>query len=410
MGVRSGYGLWFLVLVPLSITSGAKADALLEVQAYAEKDSYLVGEPIFIILEIENAGSEPVRIENSAVGLPRLNRYVFEIPGAKQVRRTGVWGCWAGFGGSGGVGIARLQPGERHVDRVLLNRHYDLAYPGDYDVALRAVVRWMPGTEDYTTFRDTPEFAFDFRIHVEFGEEEELQEVFAPLVKKLNEAESEETRLARQAVTELAPPFLEPLLISLARDPRTRGADTVGALGNLGTGTAKKVLAEIIEETGAAGRYEWIREHAIATLAVTRDADYLPVLVRVLEEPSDDYKTVTIRAMGLLGGNEAVARLVTLMRHSNEEFRHAAIWGLGNTSSRQAVPHLILLLLGPDYSLRQTALVALAQLTHRKASEQAWRDYLRHDLGLRWLKWWLVHGPTAKIYGPDECAEPQLFE
>jgi hypothetical protein len=121
--------LSFLVVSTFALACPAWAQWLTG-RLYPEKQEYLVGEPVVVVLDVANKGSRTVSVDdsNDCGFVP-----AFEVPNAEPVTRTGLWGCsGAGYGGSCLGALIELRPGQHFERRYLLKGPFLLLYPGLY--------------------------------------------------------------------------------------------------------------------------------------------------------------------------------------------------------------------------------------------------------------------------------------
>src|SRR6266404_1170674 len=103
---------------------------------YPEKQTYLVGEPVFIDFEITNTGDQPSWI-NQRMGAPCIEPDAIEVLGAEHHGfglDTGFFGCFGGIAGSCLDGTIELKPGAKHTAQIFLNAHFLLDHAATYQV------------------------------------------------------------------------------------------------------------------------------------------------------------------------------------------------------------------------------------------------------------------------------------
>src|SRR5579871_5662852 len=127
-------GLRWLVSVCLAC-SAAIATAQTTGQFYLEKTEYAVGEPVFVYFLITNIGQNTESIY-SADPYHAFSAYQFRVssdqPGPP---------CTGSKAISGGSGHLTIGPGEKHVERVLLNFAHRIDKPGQYTVEAERLPR-----------------------------------------------------------------------------------------------------------------------------------------------------------------------------------------------------------------------------------------------------------------------------
>ena len=123
----------------LLLLAGTQAMAQVQVDVRLEKNRYLVGEPVVVLVDVHNIGDEAVGY-STCDGDVRL-----EVVGAERRVPPNIFGCFSGMGSGGGCGIDHpplLPPGQTTTFRYLL-KDYDLR-PGGYQLSAsgKAGVRW----------------------------------------------------------------------------------------------------------------------------------------------------------------------------------------------------------------------------------------------------------------------------
>lgn len=226
-----------------------------------------------------------------------------------------------------------------------------------------------------------------------------MKAAFRPYVEDARTPAQGDHWLAIAAIEEMAPPFLEDLILKLA-DSRNRA--NPGALLRLNTPKSKEKLVELAEQASD----DATQQGAIQALAKTRDPSYLPVLIRVAGKSTGGNRDFAIWGAGLFG-EDAIPFLDSTLGNPDVYARVAAVRGLGLTGSRSAVSLLIGVLQDPDDSVHGEATQSLAELTHRSITKEPWNEPPSADQYRRWHNWWLENELTAPIYSTDSCAQPQ---
>jgi hypothetical protein len=389
------------------------AAAQVQVVARLEKPSYLAGEPIAVLLEIRNVGKEPVAYDRG-LGDVRL-----VVPNG-DMRRPGPLTPCGGAEVAGGVmgGVSHppmLKPGAVTTMRYLL-RGYRLL-PGAYGLRAsgKAGVGWQHYPDTFSGKKPVvqahkygdpvagAEFETSLPFTVRSSTRAELEAVYAPLVNDARESYTEKGHEARQAIFEMAPPFLERQLVDLLRTGGHElwGAESAAkALAEINTVDSRSALREAFDRS----RDLWIRAAIVHAIAETGHADNLEFLGTLLpgrsSELDDRIRRIALLGIGVVGGDAAVSALSAAPRSPNPLVMHALVTALGNTAARSAVP--VVIELAPDEKgyVRNTACAALSTLTHF-----AWCDGSGNvsKMQARWRAWWAEHGATATIHSPAEC-------
>jgi len=198
-------------------------------------------------------------------------------------------------------------------------------------------------------------------VNVHRANENELKAVFKPIVAQLDSPDPLRQLEAAGAIIETAPPFLEDVLIALAKT--NYGFAAMTALRKVDTQNTRSALAQIATDSGN----QVFRIEAIRNLGRTGDATYLPTLLQLMKSADIQIQGAAAEAVGNLGGATAVQEITVLLSSTDVQTRQAGANGLEYTHAREAVPILIGLTLDSDARIRQAAVSGLWLLTHRVA-------------------------------------------
>ncbi len=371
----------------------------LQARIYPEKATYFLGEPIFLDLEMVNVTDKPLEVD-SRFGEPCIPPDTIEVVGAKQ--RSFAWApsCYRGIAGSCGSGWIHLGPGQKHVERILLNRIFTIENPGTYQVRARRDFSVTVYSNGFSSVKSVTA-ASDFQIDVVEGRETDLHAVFEPFVRDLSNPKPAIQGNAATVISVLAPRFLEDVILKLADNPNWV-AGTLSALASLSTPRTRNRLAWLAEHTARGGT----RQPAIGALAQTRHPAVLPVLKRIAKDGESGDRYFALVNIGLLG-KRAVPFLKAALREKDVNVQVAAVRGLGASACSSAVPVLIDLLRSPDPQVAKEAQVNLAQLTHYSINKNPFAEIPGNESWIRWRKWWRSNGATADVFDTNSCSEPR---
>jgi HEAT repeat protein len=247
------------------------------------------------------------------------------------------------------------------------------------------------------------------KVTLHRSSESQLKVAFQPYVEELHSPELEESSEAAAAITTLAPPFLEDVLIELTKTNYAYAA--IEALRKANTPKTRQALAQIARN----GTDSMLRIEAIRNLGRTNDVTYLPTLVQLMDSDNKEIQNAASEAAGNLGGSSAVPQLASLISSANVVTRLAGTNGLGNSHANEAVPLLIGMLVDSDPNIRQAAVSGLWLLTHRAALDgDKWADVTSVQSAAavhqRWVRWWSSHGNDIKAHGMADCSSPQPLD
>jgi len=184
---------------------------------YMEKNSYALGEPIFVYFQVVNKGPKPetFRFGDPYSIEPICSPYRITVSRDWPVEPRPNLSCPdRGISVDCGNFKVVLQPGEIHVDRVLLNVGHKIDAAGGY--AIRAAY----GVPNSGLPEGTPEVhaMFDFLV----VEKPADKRAFQPWVDQLHSADPKKRLEAARTLASVAPPSLEDILLSFADDPWIR--------------------------------------------------------------------------------------------------------------------------------------------------------------------------------------------
>jgi hypothetical protein len=184
---------------------------------YMEKNSYALGEPIFVYFQVVNNGPKP---ETFGFGdpysiQPLCSPYRITVSRNGPTEPRSNLSCPA-RGLSVGCGVFKvvLEPGETHVERVLLNLNHKVDAAGEYTAQAAYGVPFSGLPEG------TPEVhsRLDFRV----GEKPADKKVFQPWVDQLRSTDWRKREEAARILASVAPTSLEDVILTFTDDPWLR--------------------------------------------------------------------------------------------------------------------------------------------------------------------------------------------
>jgi hypothetical protein len=303
-----------------------------------------------------------------------------------------------GIAGSCPGSAKEIRPGEHYTRRYLLGGPFRLDAPGVYPIRAWHKVDIFAGETSYRIIA-SQEVVSEFELTFIEGSEQELASMYAPILRDLKSPDSETSWLARSAVVDNPPPFLENVILALADDPPTTRYSIPG-LERLATPRARAKLAKL----STADNPEYIRQMAITALGGLGDATYCSLMLAISQESREYSGFIALRAAGYLCGERAMTLLTSQLASADYSPRFEAAFALGNSHRREAVPLLISLLLDANAEVRRAARDSLATLTHRRSKND---ERPAQEIYRDWTNWWTSNSATVPIYGIDECKEPE---
>ena len=369
---------------------------------------YLVGEPVIVIVEATNVGVE-------GVGYSDCDEVAnLAVPGGQRKQPPILHGCFSGEQSGSGCRLydpPHLAPGKSVSFRHLLKGYRLKSGKYDLHASGKAGVRWDFGWGSNESSISNHKqgdpvegatFDVSLRFSVTEGTEEELRQRFASYIKEAQDGSgmTQPSREARAAIAEMAPPFLEKTILGFANQPQTVDLAAIG-LGQIPTDESRADLVEIYQKSADLR----LRSSIVKELAGIASEAELPFFASLLPgygiALDDDIRRAAALGIGRIGGDRAVAALISALAGASASIRPAIVEAAGNTRSPDAVPFLIAMYVPED--MMNGVCGALATLTHRSwcgGTAPANRQAV-------WLQWWSDHQFKLDLYGPDQCVDPK---
>jgi hypothetical protein len=395
--------------------------AQVEVQVRTEKSQFLAGEPVFVLVEVKNVGTEQVAYDGASFK-PPLELSVRN--GDRKVMK-GLTACGSGVGIGGGSGATdhppMLQPGKSTTFRHLLRGYrlkpgkYELRVSGTVDVAWREPdpfsqvgARRPPFKHSITEPVEGASIDRSLQLTIVAASEEELRAAYAPHVAAAADAFSRAGWEAVDGILDMAPAFLEPEIRKLVKQ---RGHERGFAY------FAAPALAEIDTPSSRAELIDWfdrsddlqIRSSIVGAVARARHPDNLQFLASLLPGRSTQTDNRIRRdaalGIGMIGGEAAVETLRDAPRSPDPLVTGALLLALGNTQSKSAIPILIERAEGQKGYVSDDVCTALIALTHL-----SWCGGVGlEETQKKWRTWWPANAKDVRVYSPDDCPIPSTL-
>lgn len=402
-----------LLAVAICLLAGP-AWAQVRVQVRTEKPQFLAGEPIFVLVQVQNVGIEQVAYEGAS-SEPPVELSVRD--GGRKVT-NGLTACEGGIPHPRAHGVVdhprMLQPGKSTTFRHLLRGYrltpgnYELRVSGTVDVAWRPPYPQVNAPPPPTYKRSVTEpvdgAAIDraLPLTIVAASDEELRAAYVPHVAAAAETVTG-GHDAVNAILEMAPAFLEPEIRNLVSQ---RGRQPAFAEA------AAEALAEIDTPSSRAELIDWfdrsdnlqVRSFIVRAVATARHPDNLAFLTSLLPGRSTEIDNGIRRdaalGIGMIGGEAAVSALRDAPLSPDPLVAGAVLRALGSTHSKSAIPILLERVDDRKGHVSNDVCRALMTLTH-----QQWCA----GLGLaetqeKWRTWWAANAKDLRVYGPNDCA------
>jgi HEAT repeat protein len=178
----------------------------------------------------------------------------------------------------------------------------------------------------------------------------------------LNDAGVEVRAAAAEALGRSDETLVIALLEELRKDPMARLGVAL-AYGRMGSTRCTPLLALLSDPDASvrAAAAEGTGRCGLGSVAQLRDA--------LRRETDPAAQRAMVRALGLEGGEEAVAELERMLASEDPPLRFEAVRALGHTDSEAAFPLLVAALSDADAGIRTAALSALGELGDARAKE-----------------------------------------
>ena len=369
------------------------------------------GEPIEVVVKITNIGSDPVAYEKG------VGHVALEVEGqGKRPSPPNLGGCFAGEGWGGGAGgidhPPLLAPGASTEFRYLLRDYQLLA--GRYTVRTsgQAGVRWKLYGGDrlahparFSEGDSVPGADFNqaLSLVVRVGAESELRTVYESWVKEASTGLPDRAYEARDAISDIAPVFLEKIILGFAKyQDGTEFA--IRGLSRIDTAEARTDLVGLFDQTSDLG----VRGSIVHTLAEMNSADQLDFFASLLpghtSEADDNIRQYAALAIGRLGGEGGVETLQQFLHlygaQASARTRSVIAIALASGMSRKAIPILIGMYGDSSGEVKNSVCGSLLTLTHMSWCDGS-GDVSR--LQAEWQAWWAKNASTARMFGTNNC-------
>ena len=387
-----------------------------------EKDTYLLGEPVFCRFGLKNTGSKtiqfsyrfPARVLNR--DLAQEPRFTTTDEAGHPLRDPAPRPC-GGAKGSVVYGYATLPPGETHTERWLLNEWGSFAHPGRYRV--RAERRLPVAALDPVTNKPGalpaayPVALNELWFTVQPATEEQLHAAFQPYLDALNSKVASDLPEALLVVTILPQPFflarLQAMATAPARQTRWDRKQILEGLARLGTPPAWETILKIAQGTAvvASGPEDFaLRAYSISLLGENRDKAVLPALLGMVESGPPELRGDVLQTLGSFDDPRASQVLFETLRAPKVLDRVNAVLGLRNRESKDVVPALLAMLNDPAAQVRQVAHFALQRLTGQRFALSAGASRAESArVATRWRSWWREKGVSFVPVRQPPCRD-----
>jgi hypothetical protein len=431
---------WTLLLSTVVLAFAFPAAGQVRTEAHLEKARYIVGEPIFVVVDVTNVGWQPVAYDGSDdIQNPRTVTLSVEGMTPRKSLTQAIASCnqlMSSFHGGGAWIVDHppvLGPGERRAFKHLLSEYNHLS-PGRYRLTAKGHVNveWresyapidytkippgvaVPSTRRFGEQVDGADVEQTLDLVIDSGSSEQLNDAFAPLVFDADPLETSKAVEARRAIMLLAPPFLEVSIVRWTREAAARGDGLTGpgveALARLATPSSRAGLRDVLASLGDP-RLAPMVVASIASVAEPDDESFLRGLPVNPSLPAGAGQNAAL-GLGRIGSETAIAMLQDALRTAEPDFARLLLTGLAISKSGRALDTIAGYAgRAPNQQVRigehgfaadggSDVCDALAMLTHVRFCVDGEND--RAKLLQRLARWRARDGTTAPLYGNDAC-------
>lgn len=374
----------------ITVAAACSAAAQMRAEAHLDKQSYLAGEPVYVIWDFTNSGSTAVPFDRVDPDCPEpdINAPLpFAEPTVFPYPHDGIINC--------GFYTAPLNPHETYEKRFLLNHRFDLTKPGEYSFVVSLQTGTAASGLSESQAREFP--TRKLKLVLRPSTEAALRMAYQPYLDALKSEDSPNRLEALHAVADSGQRFAEEELLRFSSDPRNGSnfQDIANeGLARLRTPAACARLAELADHPELHHQ-----QMAIQQLGKCGDPGYMLFLFRLADRDSTS-RQFAILAAGEVGGEAAVDRLLGLHLQNSAEWE-TKLYALARTGSGRAAKAIIdALPYLHDGTLQYAALRSLATLTHRESRA---KDFATQSQ--EWKQWWITSQRKA-FYKPRDWRVP----
>jgi hypothetical protein len=375
-----------IAFLAFNLSAGLSSAQELEGNFYPDKDTYMIGEPLFFTTEIQNKSANPAYLWPHKPG-QCLDLYTFFVHGP-QIACGNKWDnvCESE--------PLLLKPGETYHERWPLDHWYRLSREGEYEVTISHklyVSSAITGIQDFT-------FSSTFKVNLIPEDKESIERALRKFERDLNSTDPEIEHAALDTMATTAPSFFlqEALRLAHDKDP-FRVLHAIGALRQMNVPQGRAVLADIITGRELANHDEVeVRFHAIQALAESSDISYLSLVQRYMEDKVNDIQLESMIAVAQLGKETTTPELQRFLLSPDVTTRKNAAYALRFAMNGRAVEALIGALQDSDPAVRTRVVTSLQEMTGRSESQ----SNSPAEIQERWRKWWRAQGTKTQLIAP----------
>ena len=385
------------------LSAAAPSSPALEVRLRLEPDSIVLGQPVWVAVDMTNRTANTVTAEGATSCFTTALR--IEIPTAPRLYAQPeqcahrMQNCL--------TEVVDVAPGQTITRRFVLRGDFRVTGPGNYGVVLHEALRY--GVAGEPNLDRTQNAALNAMLAVLPANPQQLLTIEKSLAQQATDVSAaRDATMHRYALAQGLATYpaagMEPIFTTWL-DRQDFYEYGLSALYHLNTAQARAILAQRAAEPSAKlpqTENQIARWLAVDYLSKMRDRAYVPLLEKLVHDPIHDVRRMAVLGVGRLGADQGLPLLASLARDGNTlQDRIDAIQAIGETASPGGVPLLIDLFSLPNADQKGPLNNALYELTHHEIPG-VWNAQPAKAQHL-WQAWWAQNHSTARIYAPVTC-------
>ena len=343
LSIRYGVISLFLLLShPQFVTSqvvGPTPDVPIQIRLKAEKDTIMLGEPLFIAFEVTNLSGEKL-----CLGVGGDYRNKFGRPDSFKVTVRNANGAelpQIEVSGTGGfIGCGSMESGETYTVRLFLSHWTNIERTGTYQINVKRVLGFSNYEASGSGRRN---YSMQADVNAEFVVVPYDENKMGGIISSLGS-----------------------IMLDLS-DPRA--AESAQALASIRDKRVITYFAETLR-TLADSERDWdfnelgIKSRAIAVLATYDDDRAIQALQEAMDSPSDDTRLNVADALGDSPHKSAMKLLLKMQDDRDADVRRIVAYGLVKNNSRESLAALQKLLKDQNEDVRNAAQQSMNKISH----------------------------------------------
>jgi len=217
-----------------------------EIEYVPEKQTYFLGEPIYVLARVKNNGDNPISFRHGSDyrGTPRALRFVLRAVAAQGKPVPDPHPKPNCMGGRGG--LKTIKPGEMYEQKLLLQTWCEIDMPGAYTVTAGQDIGWDEPVKELSTREWSRSPGGSFKITLVAPSEEDAQRVLDAMVRKVGTTDN--VWRAKQPFAYIRhPAYLKPLRALTSDGKREVREAAIDGIGSILTEEATLALIDVLD-------------------------------------------------------------------------------------------------------------------------------------------------------------------